>query len=501
MAKSSEEKKFSQIFFPSSRAQLMRTCNRSFALDRSENSLPFDCEFRKGGTQNHPKYFFYMCTLDLLPSIRFETFYEQQDGRAEENKAAPTWVEANKTATTWAEANKTDGNPGKANQPTAPSERKREVLVGHSLPRGTTNNYIVDSITKCITSGERQSDSEGNQSSELREANLAGPLLHKERDDLFTDQCSDQCSDQGSKRPAERRVNLGANECRNLHGEVPTDQLVVPPGDNPPAERKTLTDEEERRKKKTKKKTEKKNKNKGKHTYLNNLSKSYLYLIKRINLFSENNEQVDVVYEKINKAFNDLYNVLIFYIFANKMYPCCIYSIKYHFAFISVDVLEIMLTGHLVKIKNNNSISLELKSMNRLMQENLLKHFFNYLENYYIEKWQLFLTALSCCLPRMETNQKFSSIIITPLNVLPNVIIKKYFGIISLHIVKENVNLKQFDVFYQSIISDILFIAKSHIKAIGANLICSFKITNLFMREERSHAYALISICGDVAKI
>ncbi|KJP86526.1 hypothetical protein AK88_03817 [Plasmodium fragile] len=99
------------------------------------------------------------------------------------------------------------------------------------------------------------------------------------------------------------------------------------------------------------------------------------------------------------------------------------------------------------------------------------------------------------------TEQNFSSIIITPLNILPNVIIKKYFGIISMHIVKENVNLKQFDVFYQSIISDILFIAKSHIKAIGANLICSFKITNLFMREERSHAYALISICGDVAKI
>ncbi|EUD66830.1 hypothetical protein C922_02815 [Plasmodium inui San Antonio 1] len=650
MTKSSEEKKFPRIFSPESRTELMRTCNRSFALDRSENSLPFNCEFRKGGAENEPKYFFYMCTLDLLPSIRFETFYEHKDGQAGENNAVPSS----------AEANKTDGKLGKTNQSTVPIERNREVLVGNSLPRGNTNNYLMDSITKGITRPERQSDSQGNQSNARREANLTGPLLHKEVDDLFSHQCSDQVNEQ----PAERCVDLVANQCRNLHGEVPIDRLLIPPGEKPsPPERKTLTDEEERRKKKTKKKTEKKNKNKGKHTYLNNLSKSYLYLIKRINLFSENNEQVDVVYEKINKAFNDLYNVLIFYIFANKMSPCCIYSIKYHFAFISVDVLEIMLTGHLVKIKNNNSISLELKSMNRLMQENLLKHFFNYLENYYIEKWQLFfncpelfppsngnklgvtkwrrnhyegdkspgeqqkkkgiLHALAARLFNLRlyfshrgnrskstvmgrngtgrgktgkgdtgkgdtgkgdagkgdtgkgdtgithskdtltnrgeekqtrgnkrnklslflkktakktkhssdkynlcdtlflfndltnyiiqenrkhlfdsfTEQKFSSIIITPLNVLPNVIIKKYFGIISLHIVKENVNLKQFDVFYQSIISDILFIAKSHIKAIGANLICSFKITNFFMREERSHAYALISICGDVAKI
>ncbi|EUD69798.1 hypothetical protein YYG_05019 [Plasmodium vinckei petteri] len=98
-------------------------------------------------------------------------------------------------------------------------------------------------------------------------------------------------------------------------------------------------------------------------------------------------------------------------------------------------------------------------------------------------------------------DHNFSSIIITPLNILPNVIIKKYFGVISLHIVKENINLKKFDFFYQSLISDILYIAKSHIKAIGANLISSFKITNIFLREEKSHGYALISICGDVAKI
>ncbi|SCO65673.1 conserved Plasmodium protein, unknown function [Plasmodium vivax] len=675
--KSSEERKFPRIFLPASRSQLMRTCNRSFALDRSENSLPFDCEFRKGGgDENQPKYFFYMCTLDLLPSIRFETFYEQRESKAALNEAAPSdavpnkatpnkappsdavpnKATPNKAPPNEAPPHKTDANPGGANQATAPNSRKRELLVGNSPPRVTTNNCVMDSINKCIAIGKRQSDSEGNLSDERREANLLGYLLGKERDDLL----SDQFSDQVSERPAEGGLDAVASQCGILQGEAATERIEKLP---PPAERKTLTDEE-RRKKKTKKKTEKKNKNKGKHTYLNNLSKSYLYLIKRINLFSENNEQVDVVYEKINKAFNDLYNVLIFYLFANKMYPCCLYCIKYHFAFTSVDVLEVMLTGHLVKIKNNNSVSLELKSMNRLMQENLLKHFFNYLENYYIEKWQLLfnspelfppssgdklgarrskmmtmmmdhyggdkvpggqrkkrgilhtlaekLFSLRLCFSHRgggskeaavggsamgrgamgrsatgrsgigrsatgrdkagttthakdtptqrgeekETrgnkknklslflkkaakkakqpsdkynlsdtlflfndlknyislenrkhlfdsfpDQKFSSIIITPLNVLPNVIIKKYFGIISLHIVKENVNLKQFDVFYQSIISDVLFIAKAHIKAIGANLLCSFRITNLFMREERSHAYALISICGDVAKV
>ncbi|KAI4840453.1 hypothetical protein MKS88_001178 [Plasmodium brasilianum] len=587
MSKSNEEKSISSNFFDKQLGKF----NHSFIHDRSERSFTYDCDIRKEDLNSYTKYFFYICTLDIMPSIRFETFYEQKDIKD-------------------------------------PNENCMNIL--------SISEHLSDErVTKLVKTNEEMDDTDVIKSSpycNIINGNASWNQNGKENSG------ADHGSEMEKKRDMAKKEDM-SNEGSSLIYD--NNKLIQDASENDNTckrnigRKKEMNEEEKRKKKK-----EKKIKYKSKNTYLNNLSKSYIYLIKRINLFCENNDQVDVVYEKINKAFNDMYNIFIFYVFVHNLYPCCICSIKLHFSFISFDILEIMLTGHLIKVKNNNAINLELQNMDKSMQENLLKHFFNHLENYYMEKSQLILNSCNLCpldvdkinfkkkssniesaqlcfiktrrsrvknksslwkffffkffklrlfnftdkmknvftkrkkksIPNngyskntmqkerekrtiklnnlnklnkfslllkkeekvtsqpfdvynlcdslflfnelksyiMENKkhifetlieQKFSSTIITPLNVLPNVIVKKYFGVISLHIVKENINLKNFDFFYQSLISDILFIAKSHIKAIGANMLSSFKITNLFLREEKSHGYALISICGDVAKI
>ncbi|CRG98795.1 conserved Plasmodium protein, unknown function [Plasmodium relictum] len=555
-----------------SHAKIKKNCNYSLKYAISENSSTFDYEVKekKNSLNNYTNYFFYIFTLDFLPNIRFESYYE------------------------------IDNNI---------YHYENSNIISNS-EYVSDSKIVINSIRNSLVNNTNDED---NEVSIIKNKNI----------EKSTNNISKH------KKKVTNLINeIKRNEDIKVSSFYSNNNQIFSFDENENSskikeQRKKKIDEEKR-----KKKRQKKFKNKSKYNYLNNLSKSYIYLIKRINLFSDNNNEVDVIYEKINKAYIDLYNIFIFYIFIHNLFPCCICSIKINYSFVSFDILEIMLTGHLIKVKNNDVINLELGNMNKSIQENLLKHFFNHLENYYMEKSELFYNTnfftydpYKVVCKKKETNEfsqfgfitsqgnkkskinvsnfftnkfcnfrffnfgekiknffkrkrnknmnpkgmiqkekdkkkkkinkfhlllkkgerknqstsevnnlneslllfnqlknyillenrknlyenytenKFSSIIITPLNILPNVIIKKYFGVISLHIVKENINLKKFDFFYQSLISDILFIAKSHIKAIGANLISSFKITNLFLREEKSHGYALISICGDVAKI
>ncbi|SCM17145.1 conserved Plasmodium protein, unknown function [Plasmodium berghei] len=587
--------------------------------ENSENNIALYDEYKKEIMTNYSKYFFYICTLDFLPSIKFETFYEQINWR-NENEQYNNAISNSE----YLSDSKLLKSPKKTNKNI--QNTQMEYIQNYEYYNKLLKNEHVDdgedSIGECHLilpnpkmENEQKNDLVKNKINYIDEENRNCSLFYQDGKQLLS----------------------YTTDKENYYNIIYDHNSII---------KKTIYREQKREKKK-----EKKRKNRSKNTYLNNLSKSYIYLIKRINLFGENNDEVDVIYEKINKAFNDLYNIFIFYTFVHNLYPCCICSIRLHFSFIACDVLEIMLTGHLIKVKNNKAIHFELKNLDQSMQENLLKHFFNHLENYYMERSEFFFNfdnffsserddkasyirneltkkelphrglilasykkkkknnnsnLLTHIIPnivkypfcvivdmirnmfksnetkkknekdkekkKMKKNEifhlkdgvqkekdtkknkinkfnaflkkgdkkinqsydmgniydnlfmfselknyimlennkhlfdtfiehKFSSIIITPLNILPNVIIKKYFGVISLHIVKENINLKKFDFFYQSLISDILYIAKSHIKAIGANLISSFKITNIFLREEKSHGYALISICGDVAKI
>ncbi|SCM00258.1 conserved Plasmodium protein, unknown function [Plasmodium chabaudi adami] len=581
----------------------------SLFQEKSENNISLYYEYKKEIMKNYSKYFFYICTLDFLPSIKFETFYEHRNVGNENDQynnaiSNSEYLSDSKSLKSQKRASKSIPNFEN-------DEDNNMLLKNENVEDGAEYHLMVPNLKM-----------EDHQKNDLAKNEIDYPVEEKRNSSLFY-----QDSKQLLSYTTDKENDYNIRDDQNY---------II----------KKNIDREQRKEKKK----EKKRKNRSKNAYLNNLSKSYIYLIKRINLFGENNDKVDVIYEKINTAFNDLYNIFIFYTFVHNLYPCCICSIRLHFSFIACDVLEIMLTGHLIKVKNNHAIHFELKNLNQSMQENLLKHFFNHLENYYMERSEFlfnfdnffsserddknsylrteltkkessyrgFILAsqkkkkkknssnlLTHIVPnvvkspfcvmidvlrnmfksdeRKKRNEKdrekkklkkneihlkdglqkdkdnkknkinkfnaflkkgdkkinqsydmenihnslfmfselknyimlennkhlfdtfidhnFSSIIITPLNILPNVIIKKYFGVISLHIVKEDINLKKFDFFYQSLISDILYIAKSHIKAIGANLISSFKITNIFLREEKSHGYALISICGDVAKI
>ncbi|CAD2096880.1 conserved Plasmodium protein, unknown function [Plasmodium vinckei petteri] len=590
---------------------LLKKNTVSLLHEKSENNITLYYEYKKEIMKNYSKYFFYICTLDFLPSIKFETFYEQRN-LGNENEQYNN-ARSNSEYLSDSKSLKSQKRPSKTIQHLEIDEDNNKLLKNENVEDGAEYHLMVPNLKM-----------ESHQQNDLVKNERDYPVEEKRNFSVFY-----QDSKQLLSYPTDKENDYNIRDDHNY--------MI----------KKSIDRDQKREKKK-----EKKRKNRSKNTYLNNLSKSYIYLIKRINLFGENNDEVDVIYEKINKAFNDLYNIFIFYTFVHNLYPCCICSIRLHFSFIACDVLEIMLTGHLIKVKNNHAIHFELKNLNQSMQENLLKHFFNHLENYYMERSEFFFNfdnffsserddknsylrteltkkesshrgfivasqkkkkkkknssnLLTHIVPsvmkspfcvmidvlrnmfksneRKKRNEKdrekkkmkkneilhlkdglqkdkdnkknkinkfnaflkkgdkkinqpydmenihnnlfmfselknyimlennkhlfdtfidhnFSSIIITPLNILPNVIIKKYFGVISLHIVKENINLKKFDFFYQSLISDILYIAKSHIKAIGANLISSFKITNIFLREEKSHGYALISICGDVAKI
>ncbi|SOV10358.1 conserved Plasmodium protein, unknown function [Plasmodium gaboni] len=649
---------------------------------------------------NYTKYFFYIFTLDMLPSIKFETFYEKNNEHTDFNQYYKFYSNTD---------DDTDINTIKKKNVKNKKKYGNLLIKNYSnhneysyLEYDENKNYEMNKKEKLLTENNQydmhikdniyyndDNDGDGTQtkkgSSFLSNNNINKNKYKKEENKTHIIGYMDHVNKENSVKELKKRNTFYNNSDQLYTFEVKNNDIIknekrqsnyyveeqIISGnrklENEDKHLKKHYDENDIRKKKRKKeKEEKQQKSKSKNTYLNNLSRSYIYLIKRINLFSENNNEVDIMYEKINKAFIDLYNIFIFYIFIHNLFPCCICSIRLNFSFISFDILEVMLTGHLIKVKNNNAINLELQNMNKSVQENLLKHFFKHLENYYIEKSELFnytnmfsnnidkiilkkknksdisqfgyitkrrtsmmksqrsiwtflftkifhsplfnftskiknvfskknkktqkrkdlenekekekakykqkknhnnnnnnnnnniiipmnknidskeiekqnkkKNKLQLLLKKTDKknmnpsqinnnindsiflfdqlknyiileNRKiffenymeneFSSIIITPLNVLPHVIIKKYFGVISLHIVKENINLKKFDFFYQSLISDILFIAKSHIKNIGANLISSFKITNLFLREEKSHGYALISICGDVAK-
>ncbi|EUT93095.1 hypothetical protein PFAG_00223 [Plasmodium falciparum Santa Lucia] len=663
---------------------------------------------------SYTKYFFYIFTLDMLPSIKFETFYEKNTDHKNFNENYKFYYNTDDDTDIINAIKKKNVKNKKKN-----GNIVIKNYINHNeysyLEYNENKNYEINKKEKLLTENYEYdmyikdnihyndySEGDGKQTkkaSSFLYNNNNNNKYKKEDNKTQIISYMDHVDNENGVKGLKKR-NLFYNNSDQLYNFDVKDNDMIKyekrqsknfveeefingnrKMENEDKHLKKHYDENDIKKKKRKKeKEEKQQKSKSKNTYLNNLSRSYIYLIKRINLFSENNNEVDIIYEKINKAFIDLYNIFIFYIFIHNLFPCCICSIRLHFSFISFDILEIMLTGHLIKVKNNNAINLELQNMNKSVQENLLKHFFKHLENYYIEKSELFnytnmfsnnidkvilkrktksdisqfgyMTKRRTSMMKSQRNiwtflftkifhsplfnftskiknlffkknknknkiknknknknkktqiqiqiqkelekekekekekykqkknnnnnnnikspihknidskeiekqnkkknklqlllkktdkknvnpsqinnnindsiflfdqlknyiilenrkiffenhmeNEFSSIIITPLNVLPHVIIKKYFGVISLHIVKENINLKKFDFFYQSLISDILFIAKSHIKNIGANLISSFKITNLFLREEKSHGYALISICGDVAKV
>jgi hypothetical protein len=106
-----------------------------------------------------------------------------------------------------------------------------------------------------------------------------------------------------------------------------------------------------------------------------------------------------------------------------------------------------------------------------------------------------------------ETSFNYSKsfdILLSPLEHIPDRQIKRYFGPLQLHFVKDSWTARgsvSLDLFTSSFIEEATHMAKAHVAALGGNALLCYKLE---MQEpgrrmsSRSHSYSLISIRGDV---
>lgn len=95
------------------------------------------------------------------------------------------------------------------------------------------------------------------------------------------------------------------------------------------------------------------------------------------------------------------------------------------------------------------------------------------------------------------------SVLVSALSAVPHCIIDRYCGLVTVHMIKETVNVtrhfESLQVFYHQFVAEALLTAKAHVLAVGGNALLGYRINNLFLREDKRRAYAVISISGDAA--
>ncbi|CAK9059175.1 unnamed protein product [Durusdinium trenchii] len=96
-------------------------------------------------------------------------------------------------------------------------------------------------------------------------------------------------------------------------------------------------------------------------------------------------------------------------------------------------------------------------------------------------------------------------VLVSALSSIPNCEVEQYCGFVTVHMIKETVNVtRQFEslqVFYHQFVAEALLTAKAHVLAVGGDALLGYRINNLFLREDKRRAYAVISISGDAAKL
>uniref|UniRef100_A0A7S0FG36 C2CD5 C-terminal domain-containing protein n=1 Tax=Pyrodinium bahamense TaxID=73915 RepID=A0A7S0FG36_9DINO len=98
-----------------------------------------------------------------------------------------------------------------------------------------------------------------------------------------------------------------------------------------------------------------------------------------------------------------------------------------------------------------------------------------------------------------------SSVLVCALSAVPHCQVERYCGLVTVHMIKETVNVtRQFEslqVFYHQFVAEALLTAKARVLAVGGDALLGYRINNLFLREDTRRAYAVISISGDAAKL
>eukprot|EP00747_Dinoflagellata_sp_TGD_P012692 gnl/TRDRNA2_/TRDRNA2_121916_c1_seq1.p1 gnl/TRDRNA2_/TRDRNA2_121916_c1~~gnl/TRDRNA2_/TRDRNA2_121916_c1_seq1.p1 ORF type:complete len:558 (-),score=75.97 gnl/TRDRNA2_/TRDRNA2_121916_c1_seq1:187-1653(-) len=98
-----------------------------------------------------------------------------------------------------------------------------------------------------------------------------------------------------------------------------------------------------------------------------------------------------------------------------------------------------------------------------------------------------------------------SFVLVSALSSVPYCQVERYCGLVTVHMIKETVNVSRhfesLQVFYHQFVAEALLTAKAHVLAVGGNVLLGYRINNLFLREDKRRAYAVISISGDAAKL
>lgn len=98
-----------------------------------------------------------------------------------------------------------------------------------------------------------------------------------------------------------------------------------------------------------------------------------------------------------------------------------------------------------------------------------------------------------------------ASVLVSALSSVPHCKVERYCGLVTVHMIKETVNVtRQFEslqTFYRQFVVEALLTAKARVLAVGGDALLGYRINNLFLREDNRRAYAVISISGDAAKL
>ncbi|CAE7589333.1 c2cd5, partial [Symbiodinium necroappetens] len=104
-----------------------------------------------------------------------------------------------------------------------------------------------------------------------------------------------------------------------------------------------------------------------------------------------------------------------------------------------------------------------------------------------------------------ESLEADKPVLVSALSSIPYCQVERYCGLVTVHMIKETVNVtRQFEslqVFYHQFVAEALLTAKAHVLAVGGDALLGYRINNLFLREDKRRAYAVISISGDAAKL
>eukprot|EP00916_Digyalum_oweni_P017198 GHVL01028142.1.p1 GENE.GHVL01028142.1~~GHVL01028142.1.p1 ORF type:complete len:1061 (+),score=215.87 GHVL01028142.1:133-3315(+) len=223
---------------------------------------------------------------------------------------------------------------------------------------------------------------------------------------------------------------------------------------------------------------------------------------------------------------NEMLSSIVFKVLLQGIWPCCLSNLHWRLSLVKDDLVEILLTAQSLKIKskrpdmrsniatenlsllpqflsepevliNNTREDWQRQRYARARSDGIIKRVQRRLRHRQESKPLYLRDAPEHVPPRYATSD---TILVTSLTSLPSTEIIKYVGLVNLHLIKETTNIKELEIFYQEVLTDSLYMARAHVKALGGNALLGFRISLFRIQESSASAYAAVCVCGDAVK-